>query len=67
MPRKSAVRPANAKGNTPAEQNQEENITPELVRQVADEIYRMLQHESRIDYERRRYALQGTQRKIGGR
>jgi hypothetical protein len=67
MSRNSFSRPASSKSDSPAEQNQTENITPELVRKVADEIYRMLQHESRIDYERRRNSHKSTQRFIGGR
>lgn len=31
-----------------------EKLTPELIRKVADEVYRMLSEEARIEYDRSR-------------
>ncbi len=42
-------------------------ITPELVRAVADQIYIMLLHEARINYERGRRTLGPNQHYRGGR
>jgi hypothetical protein len=38
-------------------------LTPEMVRQVADRVYRLLLQEARIDFERRRPPYDG--RRIG--
>lgn len=67
MPRNLFGQRVTSSSDSPAEQNQSERITPELVRKIADEIYLMLMHESRVDYERRRYSLKSAQRLRGGR
>jgi hypothetical protein len=42
-------------------------INRDLVRKVADEVYAMLKHELRIEYERRRVASKKPPFKQGGR
>lgn len=51
--------------NNGTQSNQE--ISPELVRKVADEVYKMLLEQARIDYERRRRPLRLDAGKKGGR
>ncbi len=67
MPRNSFGHRVTNRSDSPAEQNQSERITPELVRKIADEIYLMLMQESRVDYERRRFSLKSTRQLRGGR
>jgi hypothetical protein len=67
MPRNSFDRRVANQSDSPGEQMQSEEITPELVRKIADEIYLMLIQDSRVDFERRRYSLKSAQRLRGGR
>ena len=44
----------NQQTRTQDQGSSESEISPELVRKVADRVYRLLCQEARIDYERRR-------------
>lgn len=43
-----------------------DELDNDLIRQVADQVYKMLQKEARTDYERRRIS-NNLQRTIGGK
>jgi hypothetical protein len=57
----------NQQTRTQDQGSSESEISPELVRKVADRVYRLLCQEARIDYERRRPLSSAKHFRQGGR